>query len=107
MSDAVTLARQLAERLGRTPTQQELKAAGIPKRLVGYVVYLAGLKPRQPGQPKAFTKEEWVPPTTPCPILPAPVIDAVGHRVAVSRLALYRVPDRTNDTLNPLESWMR
>ena len=106
MSDAVTVAKHLAETLGRTPTQTELKAAGVPKRLVGHVIYLAGLKPRQPGQPRAFTKEDHVPPTQPCPVVSAPVLDAIGQRVARGRLALYRVPDRTNDTLSPLETWI-
>ena len=96
--DAVERVRRLAERLGRTPTVDELRPIGLHTHR-REVLIQAGLEPR----PQGGFRDRSV---TPEPVIPAVVQDAVGQRVARGRLALYRVPVRDNDTLNPLDGWM-
>lgn len=89
--DAVARVRRLASDLGRTPTQRELRAVGIWKHQKTLLV-LAGLTLRAKGGwqrgPDGVTRD--AAPSE--PVVPAHVEDALGQRVARSRLALYRVP---------------
>lgn len=48
MSEAIT--RELCKRLGRTPTQKELRAAGVGKRASERIIRQLGLPLRKPGQ---------------------------------------------------------
>ena len=98
--NAIDRVRALAHRIGRTPTQKELRRIGIWTHQKP-ILEMAGLALR----PKGGRVERLNQPEEP-PVIPAVVQDAVGTRIARSRLTLYRVPPPKGDELNPLQTWM-
>jgi len=49
MTPYLSATLELAQRLGRTPTQTELRSIGVPKSKLSYVIYYLGLPPRKQG----------------------------------------------------------
>lgn len=88
--------RRLAQKLGRTPTQQELRGLGIPNRRQREVLEALGLPLRPPKSQGRRTPR----------VATAMRQDALGVADAVVRLQAYRVPDDRRDTLDPLAGWM-
>lgn len=95
MTPLLDRVRALADRLGRTPTQNELRALGLPNRRQRAVLELSGL-PLRP--PKSHGRRARTP--------TAQRQDALGVAAAVRRLRAYHVRDDRRDELSMGKGWM-
>lgn len=91
------LAWSLTDKLKRTPTQKELRAAGLPNTIrTNELLVAAGLPTREHGGRQQRVND------TP---LTSAQVEAAAFPKSVQALKQYRYT-RPVEELNPLESWM-